>query len=71
MNDFQLLPAAIFRKKGGSPGDGIESRSQKQMGLMSDWLIDCLVPRFLLRARDRKIINKTGGRRQGEFSRFV
>ena len=30
-------------------------------GTLSDWLIDCLVPRFLLLARDRKIINKDGG----------
>ena len=43
----------------------------QQKGLLSDWLIDCLVPRFLLRARDRKIINKNGGRREGEFRRFV
>ena len=43
----------------------------KQRGLLSDWLIDCLAPRFLLRARDRKIINRNGGRWEGEFSRFV
>ena len=48
-----------------------ERRGGEQRGLLSDWLIDCLAPRFLLRSRDRNIINKNGGRREGEFSGFV